>query len=141
MVNDLMTLNISEEMIKGIVSKQVQQAIVRELGNSEDYMCALVASALHQKVSKEGSVSSYSSDNKFDYLDVLLSKEIQKAANEAIKEYIKENSELLKTSLKKELSKTATKDELVKTFIDGASKCFNSSWNFRCDVAFKPSED
>ena len=43
---------------------------------------------LHQKISKDGTVSRYDSDNKYDYLDVLLRK-IYKAADEALKEYIK----------------------------------------------------
>ena len=67
-------------MIKDVVSKQIQQAIVRELGNTQEYMEALVGNALHQKISKDGTVSRYDSDNKYDYLDVLLRKNIQESS-------------------------------------------------------------
>ena len=140
MEQNMMSLKISEDMIKGIVSQQIQQAIVRELGNAEEYMQALIAVALHQKVTSTGTVSNYSSDNKFDYLDILLKKEIQKAADEALKEYIKANTDVLRVALRKELEKTATKDELVKMFVEGASKAFGCSWNFSCNVDFKRSE-
>jgi hypothetical protein len=141
MEENIVSLKIGEDMIKGIVSKQIQQAIVRELGNADEYMQALIGAALHQKVSVNGTVSSYSSENKFDYLDVLLKKQIQETAKEALQKYIKENSELLKTALKKELEKTATKNELVKTFIEGASKAFECNWRFGCDVKFTPNND
>lgn len=140
MENNIVSLKISEDMINGIVSKQIQQAIVRELGNTEEYMEALISAALHQKVSSNGQVSKYSYDNKHDYLDILLKNKIQEAAKDALKEYIAENAELLKVALKNELEKTATKNELVKTFVDGATKAFACEWGFRCDVNFKSPE-
>lgn len=141
MENNIVSLKISEDMINGIVSKQIQQAIVKELGNAEEYMEALISAALHQKVSERGVVSNYSSENKYDYLDLLLKKKIQEAAKEALQEYIKENADKLKDSLKKELEKTATKNELVKMFIEGASKAFEYSWRFNCDVKFASNND
>lgn len=136
MENNIVSLKISEDMINGIVSKQIQQAIVKELGNAEEYMEALISVALHQKVSEHGVVSKYNSENKYDYLDLLLKKKIQEAAKEALQEYIKENTDKLKDALKKELEKTSTKNELVKTFVEGASKAFEYSWRFNCDVKF-----
>jgi hypothetical protein len=140
MENNMMSLNVNEEMIKSIVSQQMKQAIVRELGNTEEYMQALISLALHQKVSSSGNISTYESDNKYDYLDVLLKNHIQDAAKEALQEYIKENSDVLKQALKAELEKTATKNELVKMFVEGASKAFEYSWRFDCKVDFKSGE-
>lgn len=141
MNSELVSLNVSETMIKDIVSKQIQQAIVRELGNAEEYMSALVKNALHEKVSSTGKVSNYSSDNKYDYLDILLKNNIQEAAKKALQEYIEENSDLLKTALKKELEKEANRSALVGAFINGASKAFEYSWNFNCNVKFEKGSD
>ncbi len=140
MENNMMSLKISEDMIKGIVSQQIEQAIVRELGNSEEYMRALISLALHQKVSSSGSVSHYPSDNKFDYLDMLLKEQIQTAAKKALEEYIKENTDILKQALRKELEKESAKNKLVETFIEGTSRAFEYSWNFECNVNFKRNE-
>lgn len=141
MENNIVSLKISEGMINGIVSKQIQQAIVKELGSAEEYMEALISAALHQKVSISGEISRYNSENKYDYLDLLLKKKIQEAAKEALQEYIKENTDKLKDALKKELEKTSTKNELVKMFIEGASKAFEYSWRFNCDVRFASNND
>ena len=141
MDKDMVSLKINDDMIKGIVSKQMQQAIVKELGNAEEYMEALIATALHQQVTSNGDISNYARDNKYDYLDVLLKKEIQKAAKNALEEYIKENTELLKEAMKKELTKTASKNMLVNTFIEGATKAFKSSWGFNCNVDFDSREE
>ena len=141
MENNIVSLKISEDMINGIVSKQIQQAIVKELGNAEEYMEALISAALHQKVSKSGEISRYDSENKYDYLDIMLKKKIQETAKVALQEYIKENADKLKDALKKELEKTATKNELVKMFVEGASKAFEYSWRFNCDVRFASNND
>ena len=141
MENNIVSLKISEDMINRIVSKQIQQAIVKELGNAEEYMEALISVALHQKVSEHGVVSKYSSDNKYDYLDIMLKEKIQEAAKEALQEYIKENTDKLKDALKKELEKTATESELVKMFIESASKAFEYSWRFNCNVRFTADND
>ena len=141
MENNIVSLKISEDMINGIVSKQIQQAIVKELGSTEEYMEALISAALHQKVSIDGKVSRYSSDNKYDYLDIMLKEKIQETAKVALQEYIKENADKLKDALKKELEKTATKNELVKMFIGGVSKAFEYSWRFDCNVKFTADND
>jgi hypothetical protein len=141
MENTMLSLKISEDMVKEIVSKQIQQAIVKELGNAEEYMEALVNTALHQKVSSNGSVGNYSSDNKFDYLDLLLKKNVQEAASAAMKEYITENTDKLKAALRLELEKTATKDKLVETFVNGAVDAFACRWNFSCIVSFATPKD
>jgi hypothetical protein len=141
MENNIVSLKISEDMVKEIVSKQIQQAIVKELGSAEAYMEALISAALHQKVSIDGKVSRYSSDNKYDYLDIMLKEKIQETAKVALQEYIKENADKLKDALKKELEKTSTKNELVKTFVEGASKAFEYSWRFNCNVKFASNND
>ena len=141
MENNIVSLKISEDMINGIVSKQIQQAIVKELGSAEEYMEALISAALHQKVSIDGKVSRYSSDNKYDYLDIMLKEKIQETAKVALQEYIKENADKLKDALKKELEKTSTKNELVKTFVEGASKAFEYSWRFNCNVRLTADND
>ena len=132
----MLSLKISEDMVREIVSKQIQQAIVKELGNAEEYMGAIINVALHQKVSSSGSLSTYSPDNKYDYLDIVLKNNVQEATKKAIREFIEENSEKLKCALKKELEKSATKDKLVDTFINGAVNTFTNSWSFNCNVNF-----
>lgn len=136
MENNLMTLNLSEDMIKGIVDKQIQQAIVKQLGNAEEYMEGLISSALHQKVDSSGKISQYSSYNKYDYLDIALKKNIRIAVDEAIKEWIKENQELLKKQLKKHMSKDETKNQFIDAFTNGLTNCFESSYRINCAVSF-----
>ena len=141
MDNSMVSLKISEDMVQAVISKQLQSAIIAQLGNAEQYMAALISAALHQKVDSNGRVDSYAGNNKYDYLDILLKEKIREAAKGAIQEYVKENQEILKQALKKELEKTATKNKLVETFVDGATKAFACNWGFKCDVKFANPED
>ena len=70
--NNLLSLKIDDSVIKPIVEKQIQAAIVTAIGNKEDLIDSLVKTALHQKVNSNGNIGSYSSDNKFDFLDMVV---------------------------------------------------------------------
>lgn len=137
MNEELATIKISDDLIKTIVSKQIQQAIVKSLGNAEEYMEALVANALHRKVDYSGKVSNYNSDNKFDFLDVLLKKEIGESAQEAIREYIAENKEKLKSALKKEMKKPKFTEQILNAFASGAADALDNIYSFhiQCDLS------
>jgi DNA-binding protein YbaB len=134
MENSLASISIDKDLVKGIVEKQIQAAIVEAMGDPKKYMEAMVHMALHQKVDRTGKVSSYSSDNKYDYIDKVLEAAISEAANEAVKVWIKVNAESMKEALIIELDKEATKNAIIQALIASAVNSFNE-WKFNCTVA------
>ena len=111
-----MNLEINEEVVKTIFQQTLNQAIIDSMGNKEEYMIALINSAMKEKVDANGRKSNYKSDNKYNFIDVEVKNAIQNAAKEAIGEYIKENRELLKLTVKKEFEKEENKNALVNAF-------------------------
>jgi len=136
MANEMMSLQINEDMVKPILEKQIQSAIMANIGDPEKLVEKVVSTALSKKVNREGNVSNYSSDNKYDYLEVLTEVAIRNAAKEALKEWLADNKELLKTAVTKELNKPARLKTIVGAFADAAENSFKCDWRFSCDVNF-----
>ena len=89
--NSMVSLKVDEQMVSKILEKQIQAAIVAQLGNQDKLIEKAVGVALSEKVSDNGTVSKYSSDNKYDFLEVLATKSVREAATEALKEWLAEN--------------------------------------------------
>lgn len=134
MSGNMINLGINEDMVKPILEKQIQAAIMANLGNVDELFEFAIKKALSVKVNSEGLVSNYSSDNKYDFLEALTAKAIRNAATEAIKEYVKENQEQLKIALKKEMEKKANQNKLVQAFVDSATNTFSYEWRFDAKV-------
>jgi len=141
MANEMMSLQINEDMVKPILEKQIQAAVIANIGNPEKLIEKVVAGALSQKVNREGNVDRYSSDNKYDYLEILTTQAIRTAAKEALKQWLADNQELLKAAVIKELNKPARLKTIVGAFADAAEKSFKSDWRFDCGVTFRPQDD
>jgi dsDNA-binding SOS-regulon protein len=134
--SEMVSLQINEDMVKPILEKQIQAAIVANIGDPEKLIQKVVATALSQKVNKEGKIDQYDSYNTYDYLEVLTGQAIRKAAKEALGEWLAENQELLKIAVTKELNKPARLKSIVGAFADAAENSFKCDWQFNCDVTF-----
>jgi len=141
MANEMMSLKINEDMVKPILEKQIQAAIMANIGNPEQLIQKIVSMALSYKVDQNGKVSNYNSDNRYDYIEVLTGQAIREAAKDALKEWLAENQELLKVAVTKELNKPARLKTIVGAFADAAEKSFKSNWSFNCDVKFSEMKD
>ena len=138
---NMINLEINEDVVKPILEKQIQAAILANIGNPEELIQKVVSTALSQKVDSGGRVSGYSGDNKYDYLDVLTTKSIQKAAEEALRDWLEENSQLVKKAVIKELNKPARRHSIAKAFADAVESSLQCSWRFSCDVSFIKRDD
>ena len=138
---NMINLGINEDMVKPILEKQIQAAIMANIGNVDELFEFAIKKALSFKTDEHGNISRYSNDNKYDFLEVLTTDAIRKAATEAIREYVKENQEILKVALKKEMEKKANQSKLVEAFVEAASNSFNYNWAFDAQVSLSKKQD
>lgn len=132
----MMSLEINEDMVKPIIENQILAAIMANIGNPEELIKKTVSIALKQKVDKNGKVSTYSSENRYDYLSILTEEAIRKAAKEALDEWLKSNTQLIKAMVIQEMNKPERQNSLVAAFADAVEQSFQCSWKFSCDVNF-----
>lgn len=140
-MSNMINLGISEDMVKPILEKQIQAAILANIGNPEELIRKTISVALHQKVSKSGTISQYSSDNNYDYLEILVGQTIRNAAEESLKEWLKENSQMVKALVVQEMNKPERQNSLVGAFAKSVEDSLRCSWRFNCDIKFLKEGD
>lgn len=129
---DLVKLQVSDELIRGIVTKQVQAAMLTAMGGREEFFEKIVTAVMTMKVDANGNASNYGRD--YQWLDVMIRQMIQKAAQEAITTWIKTNHSVLEKAIEKGFQ-GQTKN-MASAFANGILKAIDSAWQFKVDVNF-----
>jgi|GEM_PF-4736430 len=140
-MQNMINLGINEDMVKPILQKQIEAAVLARLGNTEELIRKTVSFALNEKVDKNGNVSTYRSDNSYDFLELLVGKAIREAAEESLRDWLKDNVQIVKAMVTKEMNNPERQGTLIKSFADTVEEALRYSWNFRCDVRFDKKED
>lgn len=138
---NMVSLAINEDMVKPILQKQVEAAILANIGNPEELIRKTVAFALSQKVDKRGEVSKYNHDNKFDFLELLVSQAIRDEAKRVLENWVKENMAPIRAAVLKELQTPSRQRSVATAFADAVEQSLATAWRFNCDVIFKARED
>jgi len=141
MTEEMASLKINNDIITPIIEKQIQAAIVANLGNHEELISKMVSLALHSKVNSKGGIDQYSSYNTYDFLDVLTSNTIQEAARTALTEWLNKNSKKIRDALLTELAKPTRQKSMAKAFADAVESSITSKWHMNCTVNFKEDRD
>ena len=98
-------MNVDETVVTNVLNKQIRTAIIRELDKMPELIDSIVETALKQKVRRNGETSSYSSENKYDFIEIVSTNAIQTQAKVALQEWITDNKSKIKEAIKKVLSK------------------------------------
>jgi len=141
MNNPLVSMSVDEGTVRSVLEKQIQAAIVANLGAEEDLIAKAVTMALSMKVTEDGGVSRYSSDNKYDFLEVVTSTAIREAAKKALDQWCKDNAEKVHAAVLKEMRKPSRVNSIAKAFADAAEQSVRAYWTPKVTVAFTPPKD
>ena len=135
--NSMVNMQVDADIVKKMVTKNIQAAVLQQLGSPDELISAVIKKALDVKCNSSGNVSRSSFENKYDLLEVLSNRAIRDTCDNAVREFVEENSKKLKDAIKKELSRKATTDKIIGAMVSGATNTLSQSWNFRCDFSFK----
>ena len=136
MGKEMMSLQINEDMVKPVIEKQIEAAILANIGNPEKLIEQVVARTLKVKVDESGKVNSSSYYNTHDYLEVITGNAIRKAAQEALQEWIKENIALVKEMVIREMNKPSRQKSMAQAFANACEESLQCNWRFNCDISF-----
>lgn len=134
---EMVSLNIDEKAIFPIIEKQIQAAIVANLGNTTDLVERMVGLALHVKVGVNGNRAKYDSDNKYDFMEAIVGKTIRDAATGAMNDWLAQNSEKIRAAVLKELKKPSRQTTMAKAFADAVESAVRCDFRMSCNVDFK----
>ena len=130
-------LTISKEVVTPIVEAKVKEAVLAAMGGADEIVKNVLNGILTQKVGSDGRVSSYSTDNKYSWLDIVLTKQIKESAEQAIRDCLAENSVHIKDALIKELQSKKGASLAAKAIIDGMNDSFKNAWKTNLSITLQ----
>lgn len=132
-------LKVDEKYIGEIVKNVVQASIAEALGAKDELVHTAVKTMLMTKVDKNGKVSNYSNENKFNLIDYYVHSTMTDICKEMALEIIQENREALKAELKRQLSSERSVEAFTKSMIDSTMERLNNEWSPSITVQFDKS--
>lgn len=139
--NNLMSLNLSADMIKPIVEKTIQAHVLSALNGWEGVVTNMVNAVLTTKVNSDGKISNYSGDNRYSWIEINLNKRIKELVEDEVKKQIDESSEAIREAVRKQITSKAGSNAVAKAVVDGLIGSFEKSWTSRIDISFEKKED
>ena len=141
MESNMISLKLDQDMVRPVIEKQIQSAVLAGIGNPEELIGAAISLALKQKVNSDGRVDNYGSYNTYDFLEVLTKKTVQATAEEALREWLSDNAKLVREVVIKELNKPERRESIVGAFADAVENSMKCGWSFSCNVNFQRDND
>lgn len=130
------SLTISKEIVTPIVQAKVNEAIIAAMGGKDEIIEKVVSLILNQKVGYDGKVSTYSSDNKYSWLDMTVTKQIQEAVKVELKTVVSESTEQIKQALIKQLKSNKGANKVAEAIVSGLSQTFASEYRSSVSISF-----
>jgi hypothetical protein len=137
-MENLVKLEVSNDVVRPIVEAQIRAAIVAEMSkNPQKLFDAMVMEALQFKVARDGRMSQYSSENNFSWLSIQLANVVREEAKRAVEEMIAENRDKIKNAIKKELQKENNANQLAAAVISGMTHHLKCKYTNHIDIRFE----
>ena len=142
MSGEVVSLKVDPTLVTSILEKRIQAAIVEQLGNEEELIGHAVKLALSEKVDRNGNANCrYDSDKKHDFLEILATNSIQKAAKTALNDWLAENSKLIREAVLKEMDSPERQKSIAKAYADAIESSMTNQWNMSCNISFKENDN
>ena len=142
MEGEVVSLKVDPSLVTSILEKQIQTAIVTQLGDQDELIGQAVKLALSEKVDRAGNSNCrYESDRKYDFLEILATNSIQKAAKAALNEWLEINSKKIRKAVLAEMDSPERQRSIAKAYADAIESSMTNQWNMSCSIAFKEREE
>lgn len=139
--SSLVNLSIPQEVTRPIVAAKIQEAVLAALGGADKIVAAVVKQICETKVDSHGKVSSYSSENNKNWLDVHVTKIIQEEVEKELKEQIKVNASQIKEELVKQISTKKGASKIAEALLSSLDGTFSSAWKSKINISFESLKD
>jgi hypothetical protein len=137
MANEQATMSLPLDLIKPAIEAKVNAAVIEALGAHDQLVMKLVEKIMNQKVSDNGSVSTYNGENTTPWLTWAVMDITKNAIKATINEQLAKNADGIKAAIEAEMRKS--KSPLVQTLVSSMAKGIAeaASSKYHITVSFK----
>ncbi|MEI2271874.1 hypothetical protein OHD16_06940 [Sphingobacterium sp. ML3W] len=140
-MSDLVSMQVSPEIIKPIVEAKIKDAIASALGGPDAIVEQVVKQVLTQKVSANGNVSSYSSDNKYTWIDAVVTSQIREAVQTQIKEQMTVVNGVIQEEVKKFLQSKKGSSHIAQLLCSSMANSIGNLYRTTVNVSFQDTSN
>jgi hypothetical protein len=127
-----MQFPIPNSVLEPYIKTAVATAITASLGDGSKLVELAVQQALGVMVASDGAISRYSSDNKYQLVEVLAINKIRELTRETINEMAEQMRPKIKEQIEKQLR---TKHSLLaQALVDGLIGSLKTTWSVKVDI-------
>ena len=123
---------IPNDVLEPYIKQAVSASIIGALGDGTKLIEMAVQSAMNQKVSSNGTVSRYQSDNRYILAEIIGRNKIQEIA----KEVLVQMAEKMRPEIEKEVTRqvAASKSTIAKVLVEGLMGSIRTSFHIEVEV-------
>lgn len=135
-MGNMMSLNISDEVIKAAVQEEVHAGIVKALGDPSVIVRDAIKAMTDKYVDEEGNFCRKDSWRARPYFDFLAEDIVKTTVKEEIEKYVNENREEFAEEIRKQLKSVDFKKNVTASFLQAIVKCAESEWKMPVAISF-----
>ena len=141
-MGNMMSLNISDEVIKAAVQEEVHAGIVKALGDPSVIVRDAIKTMTNRYVDERGEFVSKDNWRAKPYFDWLAEDIVKTTIKEEIEKYVNENREEFAEEIRKQLKSADFRKSISASFLQAIVKNTESEWKMPISISFeKPKED
>jgi len=134
-------VQISKDLIAPIIEAKIKGALISALGEEKTLIETVVDRIINQKCDYTGKISTYNSDNKHKWIDVVLKQAIHDSTKEVFNEYVAENKNKIKAEMLRQLRTRKGLTQLVNAIFEGVTGSMDTKWLTKVELKFQESKD
>ena len=140
-MGNMMSLNISDEVIKAAVQEEVHTGIIKALGDPSVIVRDAIKAMTDKYVDEKGNFCRKDSWRARPYFDFLAEDIVKTTVKEEIEKYANENREEFVEEIRKQLKSTDFRNNIVASFLQSIVKCTESDWKMPISISFEPPKE
>jgi hypothetical protein len=141
-MGNMMSLNISDDVIKAAIQEEVHAGIVKALGEPSVIVRDAIKTMTNKYVNERGEFVCKDNWRAKPYFDWLAEDIVKTTVKEEIEKYVNENREEFAEVIRKQLKSADFIKSITTSFLQAVVKNTESEWKMPISISFeKPKED
>lgn len=141
-MGNMMSLNISDDVIKAAIQEEVHAGIVKALGEPSVIVRDAIKTMTNKYVNERGEFVGKDNWRAKPYFDWLAEDIVKTTVKEEIEKYVNENREEFAEVIRKQLKSADFIKRITTSFLQAVVKNTESEWKMPISISFeKPKED
>lgn len=140
-MSELMSLNISQDLIKSAIQEEIKAGIVKALGDPSRIVKDAIALMTDTYVDANGNITKRGSYRSKPYFDWLAEETVKKTVREEIEKYVDEHREEFADAIRMELRKKTFKNNMAAEFIKTITEAVHSNYKMPITISFEEPKD